>query len=215
VLACIALGGLAFFALAGEFAERYGIFLMPSLALLAAAALHAALGARRLPYAALVALACGLQLRAWYPEAEAAPASAPRLQLRPDADLRYLDMIALGRVTAEHMAREHPEARVYGSWPETYWLGEPYLGYSERAFPVADCRDYDPALPGEKVIVGHLYAPEQRACWRLVQRVGARPVKKLQVGQKWVQLHLAPCAPRPACGAMRVHSACRARAPAL
>jgi len=191
-LSLIALAGLGFFALAGEFAERYGILLMPALALLAMAALHALVGARTPVFVALVGLACGLQLRAWYPEPEPATSSGLHLQVRPDADLRYLDVIALGLETAAYLAREHPKARVYGSWPETYWLGEPYLGYAARAFAVDECRNYRDDLPGEKIIVGHLYAPEQRACWKLVQRLGARPVKTLQVGEKWVQLHLVP-----------------------
>ena len=200
VLTLIALGGVAFFALAGEFAERYGIVLMPALSLLSMAALHAALQGmphaarvgRALPFAALAALACALQLRAWYPEPAASAPAALRLELRPDADLRYLDVIALGRTTADYLQREHPGARVYGSWPETYWLGEPYLGYTARAFPVADCRDYRADASGEKVIFGHLYAPEQRACWKLIAELHARPIQKLQVGQKWVQLHLVP-----------------------
>jgi 4-amino-4-deoxy-L-arabinose transferase-like glycosyltransferase len=187
-LGLITMGGVVFFALAGEFAQRYGIMLMPPIFLLACAALHALLRTRAAAYWALVAVASGLHMNGWLPPQQ--PAS--HYEYRPDDDLHYLDMIALGLATADYMQREHPHAMVFGSWPEAYWLSATYFGYVQRPFAVANCEHYRADLPGEKVIFGGMYSPGERACWKLIRATSARPVKKLTVAAKWVQVHVVP-----------------------
>lgn len=145
-------------------------------------------GARPYLFFAAVALGCALLVQGWNPSR--GPTS--RFTYQPDADLSYLDMIALGRMTGEYLQREHPDALIFGSAPENYWLTDSELGYVNREFTVLPCNAYRPGLPGEKLIFGHLYSPAQHNCWRVIETIGARPLKQLRRGDKWVLIHRAP-----------------------
>ncbi|MGH7328817.1 MAG: hypothetical protein ACREJX_10765 [Polyangiaceae bacterium] len=92
------------------------------------------------------------------------------------------------------MRRKHPDARVFGSFPESYQLTRPYDGYVDAPVRFTECASFDPNLDADRtrLVYIHGYSPGQRACKHLVDTSGARPIVRVAAGSKWVEIWQLP-----------------------
>lgn len=179
--------GLLFFAAVGELALRYGIFLLPPYVLASIALARAALPGK--PW--LLVGAAGLFalfVTEWHPHV---PLTTTYVY-RPDENLGYLDMIAIGEKTARWLERTHPDAEIFGAGPEAYELTEPYQGYVTRPLKFAECSSFQRHAGVEQLVIIHPYHPGQPLCRRLTEASGARAIKHFETNGKWREVYLVP-----------------------
>jgi hypothetical protein len=179
--------GLLLFAAVGEFAYRYAIYLLPLYFVAALTLVRAALPRGVWLVAGALGL-FGLFATTWHPK----PPLTTSYVFRPDEDLQYLDMIAIGGKEGRWLASKHPDAEIYGSDPESYELAEPWQGYVDAPIAFAPCRDFERHPEKTQFFALHPYASDQPACRRAAESVGARPVKRFESNGKWLELFLVP-----------------------
>jgi hypothetical protein len=155
---------LLFYTLFGEINARYllsvyPLFLLLSLYLLRRLHPHPLF----LPAAAL--LIGFLFIQAWHPPAP----PGQTYQLKHFEDLRYLDVIALGRQTSAYLEVHFPQALIVGTYPESYQLSDPLAGYVARPLAFTYCRHYRPEPGRSAILVRHSLSPLQPECASLLQ----------------------------------------------
>jgi hypothetical protein len=179
--------GVLFFAVVGEFGLRYGIYLLPS-ALVAALYFVRAAVPRAVPFAAGVALLFALFVTTWHPRV---PLTSV-YEFRPDEDLAYRDVIAIGLRSAQWLAKKHPDAEIYGAGPESYELTEPWQGYVDAPLSFSSCRAFERHPDATQLVVVHAYHPQQPFCRHLTEELGAKPIKHFESGGKWLEVYEVP-----------------------
>lgn len=191
--AIVVAAGFAFFAVFGEFTMRYAIFALPSFAVIATTALRDATSRRAVPFVGIALATVALFVASWHPRR---PLTAT-WDFRPADDLGYLDMIAIGRDAAHWMEEHHRDVRVYGSFPEDYQLGDPFMGYVHEKLDFTTCARFYPDDERPQLIYVHPYSPGQRACRAIAQDVGAQPLKVFRSNDKWLEIRLIKPGARP------------------
>jgi hypothetical protein len=185
LLAPVAVGA-ALFASVGEFGLRYGIYLMPGYLVAALALVREALGSRGGAWlGAASALLFAAFASTWHPKGELTTAYV----FRPDENLAYLDMIAIGRRSAHWLEAHHPDAEIYGAGPEAYELAEPWQGYVTRPLGFERCVDFELHPEKEQLVMIHGYHPQQPLCRRIVEATEARALVRFEENGKWVEVY--------------------------
>lgn len=186
----IVAAGLLFFALVGELALRYAIFLFPPYVL---ACVY--LASTAVPRAAwLLPGVAGLFaafITTWHPQA--APTTS--YVFRPDENLAYLDTIAIGERSARWLEQEHADAEIFGAGPEQYELTEPHQGYVTVPLRFAECAQFRRHPDVEQLVIMHPYHQGQPLCRRLVEATGARALKHFESNGKWLEVYRVPPGP--------------------
>ncbi len=183
-----ALLGLVAYAYFGEFLQRYAITVYPLLAVFCCGAVWAADGRRIRALAASAGIVVGLQVAfGWFPTRDHA-----RGDYRPDPTLRYLEVIDLGHELVASLLPERDEIRVFSSTPVTYWLGEPFHGYTDSAFDVRDCSAYSPDPDRRQLIVLVDFTPFADDCIRRVRRMNLSATKRIERRGRGLTLVRAP-----------------------
>jgi len=186
LLALVA-AGLVFFAAVGELALRYAIFLLPPY-LVASTTLARAAWPRR-PWVLLGAGALFvLFVTTWHPRM---PLTTTYV-FRPDENLGYLDMIAIGERSARWLEQTQPDAEVFGAGPEAYELTEPHQGYVSAPLKFAECSRFQRHAGVTQLVVVHPYHPGQPVCRRVTETTGARAIKHFESNGKWLEIYLVP-----------------------
>lgn len=109
--------------------------------------------------------------------------------IKPHEDLRYRDIIELGKQTTSYIATNHPNAIVYGTYPESYQLAEPFQGYTDILVPFDFCHYYQPQPNREVLIMHHKYSPLQPVCEQLLSQVPHELVKTFEQNGFWVNIY--------------------------
>jgi hypothetical protein len=186
-LLAVIFAGVMMFSIAGEFGLRYGIYLLPAYFVSALYFVREALPAPW-PLAAGTGLLVALSATTWHPRA---PLTA-HYEFRPDEDLAYRDVIAIGLRSAHWLAQNRADAEIYGAGPESYELTEPWQGYVDAPLQFAWCKSFERHPDRTQIIVVHAYHPQQLRCRRLTEELGARPTKHFESGSKWLELYEVP-----------------------
>ncbi len=182
------------FSLFGELLQRYALFAYPALDVTAFALLRTALGSsasasalarsRRLvaPLAAAAAVASFAEIALLHPR----QAREWRYDFRPEEDLGARDFVAAGVEAARWVEAHYPDARVYGSFPESYQLTRPYDGYVTRPHDFAECESWTATTPAvspaaDQLLYMHRYTSGQRACRQLEVITDAQLLQTFEV----------------------------------
>jgi hypothetical protein len=179
--------GCAFFAAVGEFGLRYGLYLLPSYLVAMLCVVRAALP-RALSFVAGGAALFAAFVVRWHPHRP--PTST--YVFRPDEDLAYRDMIAIGQRSARWLEREFPDAEIYGTEPESYQLTEPWHGYVDAPLRFAPCSAFERHPDRVQIVYVHAYHPGQLRCRRIVEALDAPAIRHFQSDGKWLELHRIP-----------------------
>jgi hypothetical protein len=188
-LLAVVTAGVLLFAIVGEFGLRYGMYLLPAYFVAALYFVRAALP-RAAPLAAGAALLFALLVTTWHPRV---PLTTSYV-FRPDEDLAYLDLIAIGEKSARWLERKRPDAEIYGAGPESYQLTEPWQGYVDAPLHFSWCKAFARHPDREQIVVVHAYHPQQPLCRRITEELGATPIKHFESGGKWLELYALPIA---------------------
>ena len=181
---CIA-GGAALF-IASTFMPRYALFMFPAYYVASLVLARRALRSDRW-FAALGVALLALFVRTWHPRI---PLTSS-LEVAPNNDLSYFDMIRIGRAAAAYVETEHGGAMIYGGFHERYQLGEPWQGYVERPLDVHPCYAFIRSRT-EQLLYIHGYEPEQEACHLVAEKTGARAIKRFESNGKWIEVWRVP-----------------------
>lgn len=181
--------GVALFASVGEFGLRYGIYLLPPYLVLCLVQVRSALGRSG---GALLGLAAGALFAGfattWHPRAERTASYV----FRPDENLAYQDMIAIGRRSARWLETKHADDEIYGAGPEAYELSEPWQGYVTRPLGFARCIDFERHPGARQLVLIHAYHPQQPLCRRIIEATGAEALVRFEANGKWVEVWQVP-----------------------
>jgi hypothetical protein len=178
------------FAMIGEFALRYGIYLLPPYFVATLYCVRAALPCF-VAFAPGISAVFALFTTTWHP----VTVPTHSYVFRPDENLAYLDVIAIGLLTSHWLERHEADAEIYGTEPEGYELAEPWQGYVERPLRFAWCRAYARHPGTTQLFVIHAYHPQQPLCLRIALAVGARPIKHFESNGRWLELYQVPTDP--------------------
>ncbi|HEY8042514.1 MAG TPA: glycosyltransferase family 39 protein [Polyangiaceae bacterium] len=186
-LAAPLLVGWLFFGAVGEFGLRYGIYLLPPYLLLTLACVRAALP-RSAPFTLGATALFALFVTTWHPRM----ALTSTYSFRPDENLAYLDVIDIGLRSAHWLEQKHPDAEIYGAGPEAYQLPEPWQGYVDAPLDFRWCITFARHPGVTQIVYVHGYHRQQLMCRRIVEALGAKPVKHFEANGKWLELYLVP-----------------------
>jgi hypothetical protein len=180
---------LLLFANVGVFGLRYGVYLLPPYFVACLAVVRGALGRRGGVWlgggSALLFVAFATT---WHPKD---PLTSSYVY-KPDENLAYQDLIAIGRRSARWLEDEHPDAEIYGAGPEAYELAEPWQGYVTRPLRFAWCDHFARHAGTEQLVVVHGYHPQQPLCRQLVQTLGAEALIRFETNSKWLEVYQVP-----------------------
>jgi 4-amino-4-deoxy-L-arabinose transferase-like glycosyltransferase len=174
---------IVFFAFAGVFGARYGLFALPPFIVAALYPVRLALR-RATMFGAAVLLALAAFVVRWHPKQ---PLTS-EYHFRPFDDLGAIDRIKVGRRAARYVRKHFPDAHVVGSFPESYELTEPWQGYVDTPVPFTECAAFRPEPSVTQLVYVHAYSPGQRACKHLVDALGARGIARVEENGKWVEI---------------------------
>jgi hypothetical protein len=186
LLAVVGAGVLLFGAI-GEFGLRYGIYLLPPYLVAALYFVRAGV-ARPVPLVVGAAVLFALFVTTWHPRE---PLSQS-YEFRPDENLAYRDVIAIGLRSAHWLEQKHADAEIYGAGPESYELAEPWQGYVDSPLSFSWCRAFEPHPERTQLVVVHAYHPQQPFCRHLTEVLGAKPIKHFESGGKWLEIYAVP-----------------------
>jgi hypothetical protein len=183
LLAVVAVGVLLFAGL-GEFGLRYGIYLLPAY-MVATLYIARAAVAQLVPFVGGAVVLVALFVTTWHPRE---PLSTS-YEFRPDENLAYRDVIAIGVRSAHWLEQKHPDAEIYGAGPESYELTEPWQGYVDSPLSFSWCKAFEPHADRTQLVVVHAYHPQQPFCRHLTEVLGAKPIKHFESGSKWLEIY--------------------------
>jgi hypothetical protein len=109
--------------------------------------------------------------------------------IKPHEDLRYQDIIELGKQTADYIATNYPNANIYGTYPESYQLPESFQGYTQKPVAFNYCHYYQPQPNREVLIMHHKYSPLQPVCEQLLSQVPHELVQTFEQNGFWVNIY--------------------------
>ncbi len=104
------------------------------------------------------------------------------------ADLVYQDLIILGRELGGYLESVYEDTKVYGDFPETYQLTQPYQGYVSRALNFGLCSEFDETLE-MAVVVAHPYQGSGTMCRRLAIERGMRMVQQFEQNGQGIEVY--------------------------
>jgi len=189
LLACV-VGGVVFFVNTNEFLTRYVLFILPAFVTGALVLVRRAL-VRAPAFVAFTGATLAAFAFRWHPQI----AYTSRYELQPNEDLSYLDMIRIGRAAAGYVAQKQADAEIYGGFHEIYQLTEPWQGYLERPLAVIACAGFERHAGVRQVVYIHAYEPQQIACRAIVDKTGARALRRFESNGKWLEIWRVPAAP--------------------
>lgn len=185
----VILTGVLFYTWAGEFALRYGIFMLPAFVVLVMYFLKISLKYEELFF--VVSVVCGILLIInWHPKLKL----TEKYEFRASEDMSYQDFIKIGKAAAQFLEINFPQAVIYGSFPESYQVSQPYQGYVRRAFEFHQCMDFK-IENRLQILYLHPYSPGQYYCRLLIEKVANRPLKRFESNGKWMELYLVTASP--------------------
>jgi hypothetical protein len=184
--------GCLFFVAAGEFGLRYGIYLLPPYIVATLYVLRAAVS-RATHFACGVAVLFAFFVTTWHPRIPLTSSYA----FAPDENLAYLDLIAIGARSARWLEREHRDSEIVGTFPESYQLTEPWQGYVDAPLRFSSCSTFERHPGVTQIVYMHGYARGQLQCRRIIQALGARPLRHFESNGKWLELYQVPQEARP------------------
>ncbi len=182
-LALPVVGSIVFFGGVGIFGMRYAIFCLPLLAVVVMRLVWEAMP-RPWLFAIAASLAFLPPITTWHPKRTLTEG----YEFRPEDDLGYLDLIAVGRDAARWVEERRNEPQVFGAFPESYQLTEPWQGYVTRTIEFAPCTSFTRDASRSQLVYVHAYSPGQMACKSLVDGAGARPIKRFIQNGKWIEI---------------------------
>jgi 4-amino-4-deoxy-L-arabinose transferase-like glycosyltransferase len=176
---------LLFFIIMGEYAMRYGMFLLPFFYILSIYFFKKT-GIASTYFWIIIGLIAILSISKWHPKIE----NTKTYEFRPSEDLSYQDLINIGQESARFLELAFPKAKIYGGFPEIYQLTQPYQGYVSRKLNFSQCPDFMLNKNIQQIIYIHPYSPSQIACRQLLDKVVVKPIRKFESRGKWLELYL-------------------------
>lgn len=178
------------FGMMGEFGERYALIVLPFACLAsllpAQTVLQELVSDQWQSYLLLGAvLVAGVWYSRWHPESE----EQYVYDFRPSANLSYTDVIGIGQAAAKVLASEHASAQVFGSFPESYQLTQPWQGYVSEPLQFFECSDFVYDSEVEQVLYVHPYSRGQQACRLLLDTYETTPIQRFSLNGKWLELY--------------------------
>lgn len=190
--------GLSVYAYTGEFALRYGLFLMPAYIALLLVAMAEVVFSWTSRYALGIFVTFGLicawmSYASWWPEVHPLVDAQGRIVVRYEfgvqEDLSYKDMILIGKDAADYLELAYPTAHIFGGFPEVYQLTQPYQGYTEKLMTFNKCSEFNFDKETIQILYLHPYAPDQQHCRLLLNYVTVEPLMHFESGSKWLELY--------------------------
>lgn len=182
---------LTLYALSGEYAQRYGLSVLPLYYLTAIYLLHSFFKRSLiLPHAdlivAFITLVClSAFIIVWRPNHP--PTS--QYEFRPPEDLSYLDLITVFRQLGAFASFTDPNTLWYGAFPENLYLTQDIHEYIYKPIQFYPCDQFVPRPNQSQLIVLHPYSPGQIICQQLLQTYSLTPTKKFISRNKWIELY--------------------------
>lgn len=181
---------LTIYAFTGEFIPRYSLAVLPAFTVICC---HFIYSAFTRPYAhAVILITLILFISSWHPKL------SPTLDLsfRNNEDLSYQDHIQVGLETARYLQANYPQSPIYGSFPQSYQLTEPWQGYVTQPLNFVDCSRYslNPASPAGRLkpyslVIIHPYHYTQLECQNLLRTYPHQLLKQFTHKGLWTQIY--------------------------
>lgn len=111
-----------------------------------------------------------------------------KMEFVPQADLSYQDVITVGREMASFLELVYPNTKIYGGFPETYQLTQPYQGYVTKPLNISLCKDFDPESQEPSIVVIHPYHSSQIACQGIRKMYSLKPLQRFEQNGQWIEL---------------------------
>lgn len=191
--------GLTIYAYSGEFATRYGLFLMPTFIALSMATIGLGLSSwlsksyRWWAMSGVALLVAWVFYGAWWPVSKPLIDSSGRILVKYEfgvqEDMSYKDMILIGKQLGEFLTMAYPSAHVYGGFPEVYQLTQPYQGYVTKPFMFSKCNEFVWNPDEIQIVIVHPYSPEQQLCRLLLDAVELEPLMHIESNSKWLEVY--------------------------
>ena len=181
---------ISIFAIGGEFALRYGIFLFPVFLIISFFLIETAITKfwpknqswKLIFVGFIIALTWLLH---WHPKLS----PTQTYQLRPPSDLGYLDIINIHRQAAVFLELKAPKSHIYGSFPENIYLTQPYQGYVTTPLEFSSCQDFQLEPDKSQLIYAHFYSPQQDVCRNILNQYSFKPIQHFQSNDKWLEIY--------------------------
>ncbi len=188
----IVITGVLFFATFGEFALRYGVYLMPFyiIMLLYPIFLVSRQYLRQMPYLPTLVIFL-IHLFVSYSHIHPTQSDMDRgFIFSPPDDMQMLDMTSVNQQAYQYLSTNFPAAAIYGAFPENLQLTQTYQGYVSTPLQFSECpRETSlPETPTSKIIYFHLYSPVQRNCGNLLLWHEHTLIKQFVQNGKWVAI---------------------------
>lgn len=177
------LAGISFYALMGEFGLRYGIFLLPPIAITTVYLVYKIVSQK--VFWVIIIIPCIIFLSLWHHKVE--PTAI--YDFRPPENLAYQDIITIGLQAAHYLQVNFENAEVYGDFPEVYQLTQPYQGYTQKVFNFDYCRNFEYHPSQTQILYLHPYSPGQRYCRQLLDYFQVQPLNRFESNGKWLELY--------------------------
>jgi hypothetical protein len=86
-------------------------------------------------------------------------------------NLEYLNIIELGKISANYIQKNYLNKRIYVSFPLHFMYNQPFQHYVDKPIKTFECSTYK---KGDKVdvIMLHTYAPGEWDCYKLAEKLG-------------------------------------------
>lgn len=108
----------------------------------------------------------------------------------PETNMVYLDRINVGQNLAGYLEVNHPNAQVYGGYPEDYQLTQVHQGYVRKPFDFRYCSQFELDEKQQQLIIVNPYHFTQLACDQLLTQVASVPLERIVQGKRWSQVYL-------------------------
>jgi 4-amino-4-deoxy-L-arabinose transferase-like glycosyltransferase len=104
-----------------------------------------------------------------------------------EEDLEYLNIVHLGQEVSNYLVKNYPNGHIYGSFPFSYMLLQPYQHYVKNPLHFTECSQYK---RGDRVdvIIIHPYSPGEEACAILANTLRYRKTQLFKDNGKAVVL---------------------------
>lgn len=184
------ISSVVFFSIFGEFTFRYASFVIPFFFLLSTKLIYEAVKtfnkrADLIVATIAIVIGLGLSILSWSPKY----GFTKVYEFGAPIDLNYMDMIKIGEESSGFLSDNFSTAQIYGAFPESYQLTQPYQGYVGKPLLFKSCKEFKHEDNKTIILVIHPYDPGQLDCQIITSIYSLKELKRFKSGDKQLRLY--------------------------